>query len=125
MSPENFQSLFSLCLCLQCIFLYKKYIFRINLPKSDLVPSQRKQHLGMVLDSVRALVFSSPERFSRSLSVGQSFLEHRAPTVSLWRSLLGHLASLERLVTGSWVHSQSLQWCLKKHRKAASVPPSQ
>ncbi|MPC78549.1 hypothetical protein E2C01_073037 [Portunus trituberculatus] len=103
----------------------------INLPKSDLVPSQRKQYLGMVLNSVRALVFPSPERVRRFLLVVQSFLEDRVPTVSLWRSLLGHLASLERLVPGTWVRSWSLQGCLKNYRKAVSdspwwwVPPSQ
>ncbi|MPC47797.1 hypothetical protein E2C01_041554 [Portunus trituberculatus] len=83
------------------LFLVPKLGIQINLPNSDLVPSQRKQHLGMVLDSVRALVFPSPERVSWFLLVAQSFLEDRAPMVSLWRSLLGHLASLERLVPGS------------------------
>ncbi|MPC77252.1 hypothetical protein E2C01_071703 [Portunus trituberculatus] len=94
---------------------------QINLPKSDLVPSQRKQYLGMVLDSMSALVFPSPERVNQFLLVAQSFQEYRSPTVSLWRSLLGHLTSLERLVPGGQVCSQSLQWCLKKHWKAAST----
>ncbi|XP_045126279.1 uncharacterized protein LOC123513273 [Portunus trituberculatus] len=51
---------------------------QISLPISDVVPSQRKQYRGMVLDSVRALVFSvtrkgqpvslSGEKFSRGHS---------------------------------------------------------
>ena len=104
---------------------------QFNLPKSDLVPSQKKQYLGMVLDSVQARVFPSPERVTRFQSLAHTFLEDRAPTVVLWRSLLGHLASLERIVPGGRVHSRSLQWCLKSHWKAASdptawrVPPSQ
>ncbi|MPC48735.1 hypothetical protein E2C01_042518 [Portunus trituberculatus] len=61
---------------------------------------QRKQYLGMVLDSVRALVFPLPERACQCLSVAQNFLEDRAPMVFLWRSLLGHLAPLEKLVLG-------------------------
>ncbi|MPC61975.1 hypothetical protein E2C01_056054 [Portunus trituberculatus] len=65
----------------------------------------------MVLDSVRALVFPSPETVSRFLLVVQSFLEDKAPMVSLW------------LVPGSQVRSQSLQWCLKKHWRAESEPP--
>ncbi|MPC57153.1 hypothetical protein E2C01_051127 [Portunus trituberculatus] len=36
----------------------------------------------MVLDSLRGLIFPSSERVSWSLSVAQSFLEDRAPTVS-------------------------------------------
>ncbi|MPC52941.1 hypothetical protein E2C01_046823 [Portunus trituberculatus] len=96
---------------------------QINLPKLDLVPSQRNQYLGIVLDSVRALVFPLPERVSWFLLVVQSFLEDRAPPVSLWSSLLSHLASRERLVPSSRVCSWSLQWCLKKHWRTALDPP--
>ncbi|MPC63789.1 hypothetical protein E2C01_057891 [Portunus trituberculatus] len=67
-----------------CLQQHWREWMEINLPKSDLVPSQRKQYLGMVLDSVRALVFPSPDRINRFLSVVQNFL-----------------ASLERLVPGS------------------------
>ncbi|MPC47740.1 hypothetical protein E2C01_041496 [Portunus trituberculatus] len=100
-------------------------------PINNLVFSQRKQYLVMVLDLVRALIFLLPERVSRFLLVAQSFLEDRARMVSLWMSLLGHLAFLERLIPGSQVCSQSLQWCLEKHWMAASdtargrVSPSQ
>ncbi|MPC49932.1 hypothetical protein E2C01_043748 [Portunus trituberculatus] len=47
----------------------------------------------MVLDTVRAQVFPSPDRVSRFQAVVQQFLLAKAPPVSLWRSLLGHLAS--------------------------------
>ena len=103
---------------------------QVNLSKSDLVPSQRTQYLGMVLDSQRALVFPSPDRVARFLEVVRRFLEDRAPPVALWRSLLGHLTSLERLVPGGRVRSRSLQWCLKQQWRATSdpvwwrVPPS-
>ncbi|MPC54717.1 hypothetical protein E2C01_048642 [Portunus trituberculatus] len=83
--------------------------------RADPEPNQRKQYLGTVLDSVRPMVLPLPERVSQFQSVAQSFLEDRAPTMSLWRSLLGYLASLERLVPGGQVRSQSLQWCLNKH----------
>ncbi|MPC66123.1 hypothetical protein E2C01_060268 [Portunus trituberculatus] len=96
---------------------------QVNLSKSDLVPSQRKQYLGMVLDSKRALIFPSPEWIGQFRSVARSFLEDKAPPMSLWRSLLGHLASLERLVPVGRLHSRSLQWCLKRHWRAASDPP--
>ena len=82
---------------------------QFNLPKSDLVPSQKKQYLGMILDSVQARVFPSPERVTRFQSLAHTFLEDRAPTVVLWKSLLGHLASLERIVPGGQVRSWSLQ----------------
>ncbi|MPC46788.1 hypothetical protein E2C01_040514 [Portunus trituberculatus] len=91
------------------LWLYAQLGIQINLSKSDLVPSPRKQYLSMVLDSVRALDFLSLEWVSWFLSVAQTFLEDKASMVSLWRLLLGHLASLKRLVMGSRGHSQPLQ----------------
>ena len=38
---------------------------QVSLSKSNLNPSQRKQFLGMVLDTVRARAFPSPDRVSR------------------------------------------------------------
>ncbi|MPC60840.1 hypothetical protein E2C01_054899 [Portunus trituberculatus] len=52
----------------------------------------------MVLDTVRARVFPSPDQVNHFQAVVQQFLLAKAPPVSLWRSLLGHLASLARLV---------------------------
>ena len=49
---------------------------QINWDKSDLVPSQRKLFLGMVLDSQKALVFPSPDSVSRLQGVAKRFLSH-------------------------------------------------
>ena len=46
---------------------------QINWDKSDLVPSQRKLFLGMVLDSQKALVFPSPDSVSRLQGVANAF----------------------------------------------------
>ena len=94
----------------------------VNFAKSDLSPSQRKQFLGMVLDTVGALVFPSPDRVSRFQVVARQFLTDKAPPVSLWRSLLGHLASLVRLVPGGRLRMRALQWCLKRNWRAALDP---
>ena len=95
---------------------------QVNLDKSDLLPRQVKQFLGMVLDSRRALVFPSPDRVHRFQGVAQQFLVLKAPPASLWRSLLGHLASLIRVVPGGRIRVRSLQWCLRRSWKAASDP---
>ncbi|MPC61493.1 hypothetical protein E2C01_055566 [Portunus trituberculatus] len=112
---------------IQAVFrLCAQLSIQINLPKSDLVSSQRKQYLGMVLDSVRALVFPLSVRISQFLSVVQSFLEDRAPTVSVWRSLLGHLASLERpgtLLVSSMVLEETLEGSVKPILVAVSGRP--
>lgn len=113
-------------LCLEnaraLLLLCSQVGIQINLSKSDLNPSQRKQFLGMVLDTVRARVFPSPDRVSRFQAVVRQFLSAKAPPVTLWRSLLGHLASLARLVPGGLLRMRSLQWCLKRHWRAASDP---
>ena len=110
---ENIRALLLLC---------SQVGIQVSWDKSDLVPSQRKLFLGMGLDSHRTIVFPSPDRVSRLQGVARRFLLHKAPPVPLWRSLLGHLASLERLVPGGCLWMRSLQWCLKGQWKAASDP---
>ncbi|MPC60714.1 hypothetical protein E2C01_054770 [Portunus trituberculatus] len=56
----------------------------------------------MVLDSARALIFPSPERVNWFLSMAQSFLEDRIPTVFLWRSLLVGVLFWGTLISRLW-----------------------
>ena len=106
----------------KALLLCSRLGIQVNLAKSDLLPGQRKQFLGMVLDSRVALVFPSPDCVHRLRRVVHSFLSLKALPVSIWRSLLGHLASLMRLVPGGRIRMRALQWCLKRHWKAASDP---
>ncbi|MPC67323.1 hypothetical protein E2C01_061497 [Portunus trituberculatus] len=74
----------------------------------------------MVLDTFRARVFPSPDQANHFHAVARQFLLAKAPLVSLWRFLLGHLASLARLVPGGHLQMWALQWCLKRHWRAVS-----
>ena len=47
-----------------------------------------------------------------------------APSAQLWQVVLGHLASLDRLVPHSRLRMCSLQWHLKTHWSPKSDPPS-
>ena len=47
-----------------------------------------------------------------------------APPAQLWQVILGHLASLERLVPHGRLRIRSLQWHLKVHWSPESDPPS-
>ena len=83
----------------------------INEEKSDLVPSQTAKYLGMTIDTEAGKVFPSLARVVKFLTVAESFCTMDARPAQLWQVILGHLASLERLVP--WM--RSLQWHLKAH----------
>ena len=48
----------------------------------------------------------------------------QSPPAQLWQVILGHLASLERLVPHGRLRMRSLQWHLKMHWSPESDPPS-
>ena len=86
----------------------------INEKKSDLLPSQTAKYLGMTIDTEAGKVFPSLARVGKFLTVAESF----------WQVILGHLASLERLVPHGRLRMRSLQWHLKAHWSPESDPPS-
>ena len=63
----------------------------------------------------------SVEKF---LTVAESFCDLDAPPAQLWQVILGHLASLERLVPHGRLRMRTLQWHLKVHWSPESDPPS-
>ena len=92
--------------------------------ESDLVPSQTMNYLGMTIDTGTARIFPALVRVEKFLSVAKSFLALSTPPTQLWQVLLGHLASLERLVLHSHLGMRALQWHLKTHWSPESDPPS-
>ena len=56
--------------------------------------------------------------------VAESFCTMDAPPAQLWQVILGHLASLERLVPHGRLRMRTLQWHLKVHWSPESDPPS-
>ena len=72
----------------------------VNPQKSNLVPSQVVQYLGVVIDSTSFEASPSVERISRLQSTAAEFQSCASPTASLWLSLLGVLSSLAHLVPG-------------------------
>ena len=108
-AKQDVQSLASLCRTLGIV---------IN-EKSDLVPSQTAKYLGMTIDTEAGKVFPSLARVEKFLTVAESFCAMDAPPAQLWQVILGHLASLKRLVPHG-----PLQWHLKAHWSPESDPPS-
>ena len=96
----------------------------INEKKSDLVPSQSEKYFGMTIDTGAGKVFMSIARVKKFLSVAEIFCSMQFPPAQLWQVILGHLASLERLVPHGRLRMRSLQWHLKMQWSPESDPPS-
>ena len=114
-AKKNVQDLLSLCHYLGIV---------INEEKSDLVPSQTTNYLGMTIDTGAARIFPSHVRVEKFLSVAGTFCSMSTPPAKLWQVVLGHLASLERLDPTSRLRMRSLQWHLKTHWSPELDPPS-
>ena len=84
----------------------------VNPQKSNLVPSQVVQYLGVVIDTTSFRASPSQERISKLQSTAEEFRSSASPPASLWLSLLGVLSSLSHLVPGGRLRMRSLQICL-------------
>ena len=114
-AKESIRELLSLCRALGIV---------INEKKSDLVPSQSAKYLGMTIDTGAGKVFPSLARVEKFLAVAERFCSMQSPPAQLWQVILGHLASLERLVPHGRLRMRSLQWHLKSQWSPESDPPS-
>ena len=114
-AKESIRELLSLCRTLGIV---------INEKKSDLVPSQSAKYLGMTIDTGAGKVFPSLARVEKFLTVAERFCSMQSPPAQLWQLILGHLASLERLVPHGRLRMRSLQWHLKSQWSPESDPPS-
>ena len=86
----------------------------INREKSQLVPSQVVQYLGVVINTQSFVASPSLDRISRLLSTAGEFRSSASPPARLWLSLLGMLSSLAHLVPGGRLRMRSLQLCLNR-----------
>ena len=114
-AKESIRELLSLCRTLGIV---------INEKKSNLVPSLSAKYLGMTIDTGAGKVFPSLARVEKFLTVAERFCTMQSPPAQLWQVVLGHLASLERLVPHGRLRMLSLQWHLKSQWSPESDPPS-
>ena len=70
----------------------------VNLEKSTLTPSQTIVYLGIRIDSQTFRASATPSRKEKFFSIAEEFLSSKVQSAKFWRVLLGHLASLSRLV---------------------------
>ena len=83
---DHTQEILRLCLDLGIV---------VNVPKSNLEPSQEFEFLGTVFRTVPFLCFPSTDRFRRLQSVLAMFLHNETLPAMRWMSLIGTLKSLD------------------------------
>ena len=98
-AKKKVQDLLSLCHSLGIV---------INEEKSDLVPSQTANYLGMIINTEAARIFPALAWVEKFLSVAMRFCAKSALPTQLWQVLLGYLALLERLLPHSRLRVRSL-----------------
>ena len=114
-AKESIRELLSICRTLGIV---------INEKKSDLVPLQSAKYLGTTIDTGAGKVFPFLARVEKFLTVAERFCTMQSPPAQFWQVVLGHLASLERLVPHGQLRMRSLQWHLKSQWSPESDPPS-
>jgi len=80
------------------LVLCKRLGWIVNEKKSDLTSSQVATYLGMTFDTRTGFAYPASKRIDRWLSIAKEFIDSQAQPAQLWARVLGHLASLEKLV---------------------------
>ena len=96
----------------------------VNMEKSNLQPSTQTKYLGVLIDSVRMDARPTDTRINNFLEITTRFLAQPSPPARLWQSVLGHMASLEKLVPGARLRMRALQFRLREHWSTSEGSPT-
>jgi len=96
----------------------------LNLGKSELVPAQRFNFVGMDIDLVEGLARPAAHRALVLSNLVESFLSLPEQPAHFWQQILGHLTSLEKLVPRGRLHMRPIQFCLTDQWTQLSGHPS-
>ena len=86
----------------------------VNLEKLTLTPSQTIVYLGIRIDSQTFRALATPSRIEKFFSIAEEFLPSKVQSAKFLRVLLGHLASLSRLVPNGQLRMRALQLALSR-----------
>ena len=86
----------------------------VNPEKSTLTPSQLITYLGIRINSQTFWASATPSRIEKFFSIVEEFLSSKVQSAKFWRVLLGHLASLSRLVPNGQLRMRALQLALSR-----------
>ena len=71
-------------------------------------------YLGIRIDSQTFRASATPSRIEKFFSIAEEFLSSKVQSAKFWRVLLGHLASLSRLVPNGQLRMRALQLALSR-----------
>lgn len=84
----------------------------LNVPKSSLIPTQRIEFIGAVLDSIWAKVSLPEPRFQAIEQTVKSVLQYPTMTVRCCLQLTGHMAACTYVVKHVQLRLRPMQACL-------------
>ena len=84
----------------------------VNLEKSTLTSSKQITYLGIRINSQTFRASATPSKIEKFFSIAEEFLSSKVQSAKFWRVLLGHLASLPRLVPNGQLRMRVLQLAL-------------
>ena len=94
---DSFLMADSIATCSENVTVTKQLLesvgFSINFAKSMLIPSQKMEHLGFVLDSQTMTVSVTKDKQDKLIDKCHVVLEHRSPTIRLVAELIGIIVS--------------------------------
>ena len=89
--------------------------FVINPEKSDLVPSQTFDFVGMHIDLRLGIVSVTEKNSLKLLSAVSDVIQSPAPTARMWLKLIGTITSQETRIHHGKRFKRHIQWHLKDH----------
>ena len=104
--------------------LCKQLGLTINNDKSDLVPRQLFQFLGIAFDLKRAWMTPSERNIIASKQAMSVLRDSPNPTAAMYLKVIGHAVSLMEQVRLGRLHLRPIQWCLNKTWKMGVHPLS-
>ena len=96
---------------LPVLLLHCQMLFQLCQDLANVGPGTT--HLGMLLDTIQEKVYPMGFRINRFRDLARKFQAQVSPPASMWRELLGHMASLECFLPDVHTQMWSLQWQLK------------
>ena len=94
----------------------------VNEKKSEFVPTQTIQYLGMHLDTIQSLVSPSPERVQSLRERVRKFILGEDRSAHMWESILGTRSSMEKIVPWGRLRMRYMQWQLKRAWSPSQSP---
>ena len=97
---------------------------KINLIKSNIIPTQQMIYLGILINTKLGFARPSDDQIMKFVNLVQIFKSQEQPPAFQWQQVLGHITSLEKLVPGGRIRTRTLQWQLKSHWTQNQSHPS-